>query len=67
MKKYDRVCVLYYYNFIYNKILYDATDFHGVVEHDGRFEFMSRKRTDWFAHCEQILKKEIDDFVRYRE
>ena len=42
-------------------------DFHSVFDHDGSFEFRSRKRTEWLVHCETILKKEIDDFVQYRE
>lgn len=45
----------------------DATDFHSVFEHDRSFEFRSRKRTEWLVHCKNILKKEIDDFVQYRE
>lgn len=45
----------------------DATDFHSVFEHDRSFDFRSRKRTEWLVHCKNILKKEIDDFVEYRE
>jgi hypothetical protein len=45
----------------------DATDFHGVFKHDRSFEFRSRKRTEWLAHCKKILKDEIDAFVQYRE